>query len=336
MNQVVLSSFNPGIPLEHQPNLNVLDLSLMHHWSIATWSTVSNRDDVQQLWRLNIPTLATQHAFLMHAVLAVSAMHLHSTTTCASARNRYLTAASQHHERAVRGIAPCLAHISRDNCDAVVATSGLVAIYSFLTSRIAEIGPADAAANTLTPIGWVPLLRGVHSILEQAQSWVHHGPLSPLLAHPGHALTPDKLDAETERSLQSLYRLCTDLSLPGADELAATDVSTAYFSAIAELRKSFATISKWDSIVSAIFRWPIAATDRFVQLLLERRPRALVIFVHYCVLFTLVEGFWWATGSARFELERCEAILGLEWRHWIDWPRKQIMEGRGGFTEVGS
>ncbi|KAI5853366.1 hypothetical protein BZA05DRAFT_451508 [Tricharina praecox] len=314
-----MSSVNLRIPTAHPPTLNVLDLSLMHHWSIYTVDSMSNRDHIQQIWRLNVPTLAVHHPFLMHALLAISAMHLHYKGADPSESSPYLSVASHHHECAVRGMAGCLAHISRDNCDALFIASSLVVIYSFVASRIDEV-PTQIAS-------WVPLIRGVHSILKQAWSWVNSGPLSPLFTQYDRSPSSEGLDPETESVIQSLYRLCTDRTLPGSNELSDIATSTAYFSAIAELRRTFATISAWGSIIGSIFVWPVTANDKYVELLVERRPRALVIFMHYCALFSLVEEFWWSQGSALFELRRCEQCLADEWLPWIEWPRLRILAG---------
>ncbi|KAF8243446.1 hypothetical protein K440DRAFT_589586 [Wilcoxina mikolae CBS 423.85] len=304
-----------GVPTTPPDNINIVDLSLMHHWATSTADTISNRPNVQVLWRVDIPTLAVHHPFLMHTVLAISALHLCTKEPARS--GHYLPIATRHHDRAVRGMAACLAHISRDNCDALVVSSCLVVIYSFVSSRIDE---------SATIASWVPLLRGVHSILKQAWAWVAGGPLSPLITQYELSSPSDALDAETEGVLSSLYRLCTDRTLPGSEELSDTSTSTAYFSAIAELRKSFATIMQWESINGNIFVWPITATDKFVELLVERRPRALVIFMHYCALFTLIEEFWWCKGSAMLELRRCEMCLSQDWLPWIEWPKTRILE----------
>lgn len=324
---VHLPPFHHSIPppAPTTSELNLVDLSLMHHWTISTADTISNHSNIQQLWRINIPHLATHHPFLMHGLLAISALHLRSTTEDPVKSAHFLSTAAHHHEHAVRGIAACLSRINQENCDALVVSSCLVVIYSFVSSRVdgAAVRPG---LNPNSIAAWVPLIRGVHSILKQSWNWVNNGPLFPLIRQYELSSTDEGLDPETENVLSDLYRLCTDRSLPGSEELSDTAISTAYFSAIAELRKSFATIKEWESVIGSIFVWPITATDKFVELLVERRPRALVIFMHYCALFTLVEEFWWSKGSALFELQRCEMCLGGEWSRWIEWPRMRISE----------
>ncbi|KAI5841723.1 hypothetical protein BZA05DRAFT_344787 [Tricharina praecox] len=338
--QLIPPSFSQfGIPTTDLKNLNPVDLSLMHHWTIATWSTVSNRAAIQQLWRINIPALAVRHPFLMSAVLAVSAMHLHTKDRDRSARTRYLSSASQHLSRAVRGLSGSLAHLSETNCDAVFATASLIAIFSFSASHTSPRRLGGHSRPVYT--AWVPLFRGVSCILRQDEACVRSGPLSPMLQHSAAhtctatAASAERLDPATELVFQRLFQLCTDRTLPDGEEIADTEVATAYFNAIADLRRSFATIHLWDSVVSAVFRWPTSVAARFVELLEQRRPRALVIFVHYCTLLSLLEEFWWVRGSALFELTRWEEYLSEEWSPWLEWPRLIIRAGGVGIAVAG-
>ncbi|CCX05264.1 Similar to Sterol uptake control protein 2; acc. no. Q12151 [Pyronema omphalodes CBS 100304] len=313
--QVALRPFQNAHQI--QESLNLFDLSLMHQWSVSTSDTLSNNKSIQDLWRYQIPAqLAVHHPFLMHSLLAVSALHLHTTE---NKGNNYIEIAARHQEHAVRGMAACLAHISRENCDALVVSSCLVVIYSFVSSR------NDGASGSIA--SWVPLIRGVHEILKQAWNWVTQGPLSPLIRQYELSSTNEGLDSETEEVLNNLYQLCHNRSLPGSEELSDTAISTAYFSAIVDLRKSFATVNNWEHIIGSIFVWPITVSDKFVELLVERRPRALIIFIHYCALFTIVEEFWWTKGSALFELRLCEMCLSDEWKDpWISWPKQRILK----------
>ena len=79
--------------------------------------------------------------------------------------------------------------------------------------------------------------------------------------------------------------------------------------------------------MGGVFVWPITASDMFVKLLGERRERALIVFVHYVALFSLVDEFWWSRGSAMWELRRVEGWLGPEWLRWVEWPKRRIEGG---------
>ncbi|TGZ83982.1 hypothetical protein EX30DRAFT_393518 [Ascodesmis nigricans] len=305
-----------ALPPPGSESFSLTDLSLMHNWTLYTADTISNRPEICTLWRHQIPLIAAQNPFLMHAILAISALHGHHLNP---ARADLLAVASHHHDSAVRGMALTLADISRDNCDALVVSSCLVVVYSFVSAKL-DPGPDDIAT-------WMPLLRGVHSILKQSYVWVTvtGGPLAALIKQYIMKHVPE-LDKDTDRELTELYKLCTDRSIPGSEELDETDVSTAYFSAIAELRKSYASMNEWENIIGSIFTWPITVSDRYVELLVERRPRALIIFVYYCGLFVGLESFWWSKGSGLFELQRIEKMLGPEWEEWTVWPKKRILE----------
>ena len=414
----------------------LLDLSLMHHWATATADALSSHPRLQELWRSSVPALAVHHPFLMHAVLAIAALHFcapalsappphsppplprHSPSPRRSPpppsprhappqkRAHYQAVAAHHHERAVHGMAASLSRISPANCDALVVASCLVVVYALVSLRIdrevleAGTGPvagsraagsraagsgaagsgAAASGAPATVASWLPLLRGVHCMLKQAWAWGCTGPLAPLIA-PYDLAPPSPcvgapvpappsaddgaLDAESDAALAALYRLCTDRSLPSSDELNDTSTSTAYFSAIAELRRALASADtaaaaaaadpsqcqamwpaeKRQCAIGSIFVWPVAASDRFVHLLVhEHRPRALIIFLHYCALFlcppaAASTGTWWCDGVARIELRCCLLAAGGladAWMPFVAWPRRRILGGGGGGGGGGS
>ena len=52
----------------------------MHHYDRDTLlQPLGIREDCQHLWRENIPREAIKHSFLMHGILALSALHIAHT-----------------------------------------------------------------------------------------------------------------------------------------------------------------------------------------------------------------------------------------------------------------
>lgn len=154
------------------------------------------------------------------------------------------------------------------------------------------------------------------------------GKLSPLIHQYENIPPAGPLAPETSAVLDRLYRLAHDTSLPGAEELKDGSISTAYFSAIHDLKASFEKFPPGgDGVLGNIFSWPVTVAERFVELLEERRERALVVFAHYCVLFTMAEGsFWWRERVAEWEVSRIVGLLGEEWRSWVEWPMEKVRE----------
>jgi hypothetical protein len=75
----------------------------------------------------------------------------------------------------------------------------------------------------------------------------------------------------------------------------------------------------------AIHVWPGTVSQRFVELMDERRPEALVLLAHYCVLLKKVNSSWWLQGVGERLLMAIDRELGSEWRPWIEWALEHPM-----------
>jgi hypothetical protein len=62
--------------------------------------------------------------------------------------------------------------------------------------------------------------------------------------------------------------------------------------AFAELRQlfslPFSVCGNWLDVKAAVYIWPGVISSRFVDLIYDRRPEALIVLAHYCVLLNEV------------------------------------------------
>ena len=56
--------------------LNITDLELMVQWCKSSYQVLSRDEKTDYIWRYLVPEEAVAHPFLMHGILAVSAIHL--------------------------------------------------------------------------------------------------------------------------------------------------------------------------------------------------------------------------------------------------------------------
>ncbi|RPB08076.1 hypothetical protein P167DRAFT_494741 [Morchella conica CCBAS932] len=303
------------------------DLELMYHYSRVAPSFLSSSQNLMDMWTHDVPRIAfaDKSGCTIHAMLAVSSLHLallepHNRTS------RLITATA-HYDQAVRTMGAMVPHICKDSCEALFISSSLIVVFATASPLI----PGNSMENDPWNIPeWIPLIRGVHSILHEVWDWVESGCLGQMLKVQFYERTGISSD-ETE-ALNALYRLCTDTTESDADEIKDTEVSSTYFGAIHKLRKSFVSCTDPDmqfNTTSLIFQWPICVSDKYVLLLKERRPRALIIFAYYCVLLKRMEIAWWVGGRAEYELGRIErSIRDLEkWKKWLEWPVKMVRGG---------
>ncbi|KAG0127830.1 hypothetical protein HOY82DRAFT_567056 [Tuber indicum] len=309
------------------PVINMTDMELIHHWSLSVPSSFTTTDDAETIWRDVIPRLAFRESqgCLVHAMLAISALHLAFIEP--DKRSQRMCVAADHYGEAVRGVKDSVGAptaIGKDNCEGLFVSSTLIVVYAIANPMLTEKVSPPTEIPPWTMPAWLPLIRGVHSILKTMWAWIEAGCLSPLLL--GHTYIGDS--AGEDEAMNALFRICTDKRELDADEIKDSAVSQAYFGAIHELQKNFANeVALRRKMVSLIFIWPISVSDAFFALLQERRPRALIIFAHYCVLLKRLESFWWVEGRANYELGRIERTLPEPWRKWLEWPVKMIRGG---------
>lgn len=193
--------------------------------------------------------------------------------------------------------------------NALFVTSSFIAIYVFACPTVQRGGEP----RSLT---WFPVLRGIPALV--------HGNWSQIAT----ALAPSLRNAppcESRTSLPplpQLWHLCEGVNDPAEKGLylEATQMLEMAWNVHRKASEEF-----W---VAAAFLWPVKVSDGFLRLLMEHRPRALVLLAHYGAMFSKLESFWWIGTRAREELEIIEKIVGEDWKRvWLSWVR-DVVEGQ--------
>ncbi|KAG9593900.1 hypothetical protein KCU77_g1741, partial [Aureobasidium melanogenum] len=75
-----------------------------------------------------------------------------------------------------------------------------------------------------------------------------------------------------------------------------------------------------------IDQWAVKLPPEFKDMLVERKPIALIILAYWAVLISMNPRPWHLRGLAEVLIARIEDILGEEWAEFLRWPRESIME----------
>ena len=104
------------------------------------------------------------------------------------------------------------------------------------------------------------------------------------------------------------------------------DISEAYNDAIKALTVIFeaARRSPTPPSYSLVNLWIHVVPSRFLELLAERQPGALIVFAHYAVLFKRAEYCWFFQGVSQQVMLIADTLVPHEWKSWLEWPRQQI------------
>ena len=292
------------------------DLELLHHFTTETCFTLSNQAQSHRLWQVAVPREGFQHAFLMHGILAVAALHLSGLKP--EKQEAYRQTAAQHQDRALSLFRSVMPTITESNCHAFFALSSLIVVFAFAAPRARH--SLAFTKDSDEPTEWLSLIRGVRSILMSVWPWVKNGSLGGLLPDGIEQPNPRELSEAAENQFHQLLRLCAGVS-------AEADVVDAYRETIHGLRTCYVklyTKAPTECEVSIAFLWPVMIPQNFVTMLNSRAPEALIILAHYCVILHHLDGYWWKSGWTGHLLDNIYRVLDESWHSWIQWPTSMI------------
>jgi hypothetical protein len=108
--------------------LDESDLLLIRHFTEHTSRTIAASEETRQMWRIIVPQLASQHEFVMHALLACAALHM---AHLYPERRSELTIKAGTRQNHAMPLFRALPSVESDTCDAAIIFARLVAIAAF-------------------------------------------------------------------------------------------------------------------------------------------------------------------------------------------------------------
>jgi len=287
-------------PLLTSERKSRIDLRLMHHFCTATVNSMNCREHPanKEAWSRHVPQMAFEHDFLMDNLLALAAVHL-----CHEAPhldNNHMTAF--YSGKALQSYRKALANLSRKNIFAVIIASIILSFSSLVTNR----GEAVKLQGIQTGISVLLKIAG----WEAAQS-----PIAPILGSVMWVVVPSRPITIPPKLQQMVDDI--DDSDPDAPH---RGVLQSCLTTLGKLYGGLLVHGLRPGIHLEILAWQFMTPGTFPSLVMERRPRCLVIFAHYLVLFEFLPRQWWTIGVAKQEVMAVSAMLGPEWQSLISVP----------------
>ena len=302
-------------------------LELMHHFSAVTTRELSIGPSTFEVWNKTVPRIALSHEFVMHGILATSALHLAHLRP--EQRLAYWKRAAIHQNRALQLLQIAMAHPTRDNADALFAFSLIIFYLASATPSTADdlmdeipLGPAIHAIH---------MLRGVRLILEAVRHWVEQGPLAQVLRwYPGHIQSnPTFRDPDTEEHFSKLLVFCS--TTPNLNKETEMEDVEIYAAAASSLRASFLkveSVPEGDPNTPPIWHWAVRLPATFVERLKEQHSVPLVLLAHWCVILLQARHYWWVGSWVNRTMGEIEGCINQEHIGWLEWPIEKIKEVR--------
>ncbi|KAF7898330.1 hypothetical protein EAF00_004776 [Botryotinia globosa] len=336
------------------------DLELMRHFVTETCLTFSCKNSFQNLWRTTIPKMASDHPFMMHGLLNISALHLAFLNP--AKRDLYLAPAIRHHDICLSLYRSELHSITSDNCAAMFICSILIYIgalafpicsnnpspsmpsdYSHLQQQQQLNSPIQLASSLFT------LLQGAFTVLQISWHWIENSAISALLKNRFQFCEVESsakicLHSSDSAFTLLLARIESMSSRPNSFPLTpstqqssssrhtspsplSSEELSAYNNAISTLRDVFVLLNSSGADNGVVLTWPflLDAERGFMTLLKEMRPLALVILAHYGVALHASQDDWFIGEWGRnliFDVKKTLSLAGdeAELQELMAWP----------------
>ena len=255
----------------------------------------------------------TNH-YLMHALMALSALHLYHQDT---SRVDMFTRGTALQGIALRQVQPHLSQPTAEESLPLFCFSAMTTIYSLaepaIHPRQASIDPID------TLLRFIKLGRGIMAVLLPQWEYLCTTSAGPLLNMPSYRIDmfPD-VDKHFP-TYPRLRQLVTSLESKSQQD--------ACLDALEKLYTFFAAMQLETSrpfLTNFIQAWPVFLQQPFMNLLSERHPIALVIAAYYAVLLNMAYETWWIAGWSKWLLGGIQGSLDGEWTTYLEWPREIV------------
>ncbi|KAI1414585.1 hypothetical protein F5Y13DRAFT_158877 [Hypoxylon sp. FL1857] len=295
------------------PSFTFTDFSLYRHFTVST--ALAHADDSGSVivWREVVADLATQYPYLLHEVLALSALHLRSIGPPEQAR-ALERAAAEHQATAISLFREALARMTAETAPPLFACSCLFIPYHFAAAKDALSLLFNTETGSLAE--WLVLIQGCAAITIEHSALLMRSPLRALL---GDLYTPKLEELPNGPTDARLVDLCS--KLPIVHEY--KDCRDAYERTITKLRVCFYISDRTDSSLdrkNAALRFPPLMDQHFREDLAAQLPAALIVMGYWCVLIHRVEERWWLQDRVKPLLLQIEELVRSEYRHLLEWP----------------
>lgn len=267
-----------------------------------------------------VPKLGLSHPFVMHGILAVSALHL--SQQCSGPRRPiYTDIGMRYHSQALSLFIPLLSDVTPQNCDSLFACSFLICSFSFAFQGL-NIQPSSMPVSEVVEV--FKLVRGTTSIVARARRWIEQGGMRPLLK-----LTRCAQRTARSRHVHEVRARLEALINHQADEHHPSQLPSSTRAVIASSTGHLLDVFN-SSIANdnhtTILAWPAIIDAEYLDLLQQIEPMSLVTLAHYGAVLHIMTSAWWIAGWGKFLVNVAAAYLGETARSAIAWSLAVVNE----------
>lgn len=315
-----VTDLNGSLGYPESEKRRLLELRLMFQWLTKSGLAFPQRESTQYQESLlqASPSNAMKHPAWLYGLFTFAAIHIFRTATSPAEQDefrdvfhRYLDLALQEHRRDV-------AELCQENANAVCMTSNIL---RNCTQAIAQ--ERDLIPYT-PPSQWMYMMNGSGDVFKTAWSWVcddetslarRVGTDGPDLTNLKDIFAPEK--REVFKHL--LYRSPLDEGIEPWD----LDTQNAYELTLSYIGSLQVAMDHGEPLVHSFRRvmaFCMFIPKRFIDLVDEGRPRALVVMAYYFSYLARLRTIWWIGDTGRREILGIQSVLKSPWAEMLEWP----------------
>ncbi len=275
--------------------------------------------EIHTIWSVVIPRLATSYDALLNALMTLSLQHMLCTgfqdivplEKVEFHHAQYLEATLQEYRRVVGTLTPAVA-------DAASFTSVVLSLDAFASLRDRNLTEYEA------PVQWLQLCKGVTQVFRVTLGLLKgdsEAYINKIVATSGPFVEPSRILCEANRNQfpALLVRRRGD-----SDEDDAAYVETVSY--VGAIQSAIEVGEHMDITTRRLIIYPVLFPQRFVELLEEHRPRALVILAHFFAVAAHCQTSAWVGDNPKKEILALAGFLEPEYQHELAWPLSMVRQ----------
>ncbi|KAF4856002.1 Sterol uptake control protein 2 [Colletotrichum siamense] len=314
----------PTLAPSQAPDLNMLDLELIYHWTLWTHDSLTLSPLLRTFWLRNTTKAGFRCDYVMRSILALSAVHLgHVNPVRSETLVRY---ALTQHNLAAATVRELIHH--NDDSKSTETAENLF-LYSVLINFYVISQTDDPHASFFGRTGktendtpdWMAFFKGSRNLSLVSSLLVSRSLTHPLIEHMVQMYSYRDLVAHGPY-LNSLLQHMNTVK----DGCFKPEIST-YLHAAQELEATFGVLREYPEtreIIHAFLLISNVSDHRgdFIALLQQPEPsqEALVIFTYFCMIPRRLPSRWWSEKWVKGLGDGAFSLLDDEHKAWIVEP----------------
>ncbi|KAH7406699.1 hypothetical protein DE146DRAFT_676056 [Phaeosphaeria sp. MPI-PUGE-AT-0046c] len=302
--------------------LNMHHMELFSQFIFETGPSVYEGGSIDNESFRAIMPAALSAPYAMYQMLALSALHLSHTRTAQA--SHYREEATFLQTEALSLFNDSWAEITTENCVPMLLFSSLLSLHTLGEAVIASETDAGGFLNRF--VTHLNLHRGVRAVSSQSWQMLSKSNISSILDRTERALHATSLQSQEQATFVTnrLHNLLKEADMGPESEQACREA----VESLQLIYQSESLIGESSAKMApgSIWTWPILLSAVFTDLVMKRRPEALIILCHYAVLLHRRRHIWLVRNAGQMLISEITRYLGTYWSDWLDWPNQMLQD----------